>query len=93
MSFCTLKESYEQGTFTKQYHYDKYTIPYVQNPLSNISYTQSNVAGFVPYKSKIITQKPQEKPYEFNYYVSNSTFTPLAVKPPSYLPKDIVHQP
>ena len=93
MSFCTLKESYEQGTFTNQYHYDKYNPPYEQQPLSDKVYIPSNVAGFVPYKSKIITKKPEEKPYEYNFYYPRSTFTPLTVKSPDYLPKDIAHQP
>jgi hypothetical protein len=93
MSFCTLKESYNQGTFTNQYHYDKYTTSYDQKPLSDTTYIPSNVAGFVPYSSKIITKKPEEKQQEYNYYYSNSTFTPLRVKSPDYLPKTVVQQP
>ena len=56
-------------------------------------YIPSNVAGFVPYKSKIITKKPEEAPYEYNFYYPNSTFTPIKVKSPEWLPKEVVQQP
>ena len=93
MSYYTLKESYQNGSFTSQYHYDKYNTPYEQNPLSDKVYIPSNVAGFVPYQSKIITKKPEEAPYEYNFYYPNSTFTPIKVKSPDWLPKEVVQQP
>lgn len=93
MTYFTLKESYLKGAFVDQFYTDTYKSPYKQNPFSDNVYIPSNVAGFIPYESKIVTLKPEEPLKEYQFYYANTTFNPSRIKSPEYMIYEITHQP
>jgi|UniRef100_A0A6C0HDU5 hypothetical protein len=93
MSFHTLKESYMNGTFTNQEYYDQFPFRnwWRQDPFSDKAIIRANVAGYYPYKSDVVVQKPEDPPYEYAYYYACSTIFPKS--PGLVKSKDIIHQP
>jgi hypothetical protein len=93
MSFYTLKESYQNGTFNDQYFQDQFPRhdQWRQNPFSDVPIIRANVAGYYPYQSEVVTTKQPEKPYEYSYYYPCSTIFPKS--PELVKSKDIIHQP
>ena len=56
MSYYTLKESFTDGSFKDRYPIDEYPVydKYRNNPIQDQSFIRANIAGYQPYKSKIV---------------------------------------